>query len=126
GQTNFHRQLLIGFMDENADDDYNLGYDGEIIDIQPNDSYFQSGNYKLVIQGVGYFNSNASYPLTVKSNQNGPVSFMIDNLENFNPNQPIYIHDNSNNSYHDIRLSNFSVIIPAGEITSRFSLRFSN
>lgn len=126
GNTNFHRQLLLGFMNENADDNYNLGYDGEIIDIQPNDIYFQSGTYKLVIQGVGYFNINASYALNIKSSQAGIVNFMIDGLENFDANQPIYIHDNSNNSYHNIRISTLSVNIPAGDITNRFSLRFSN
>lgn len=124
--TNFHRQLLIGFMNENANDEYNLGYDGEIIDLQPDDVYFQTGNYKLVIQGVGYFYSNAIYPLTVKSSQSGTVTFMIDGLENFDLNQPIYIHDNTNDSYNDIRTSNFTVVLPAGEINDRFSLRFSN
>jgi hypothetical protein len=126
GSTNYHRQLLIGFMNEHADDSYNLGYDAEIIDIQPNDIYFQAGSYKLVIQGVGFFNINNSYPLTLKSSQTGLVNFMIDGLENFDPNQPIYIHDNSNNTYYNLRTSNASITIPAGEITNRFSLRFSN
>ena len=78
-------------MNEHADDNFNLGYDAEIIDIQPNDIYFQAGIYKLVIQGVGYFNSNNSYPLTVKSSQTGEVNFMLDGLENFDAIQPIYI-----------------------------------
>ncbi|MCA1965795.1 MAG: T9SS type A sorting domain-containing protein, partial [Flavobacterium sp.] len=123
---NSHRQLLIGFMNENADHNYNNGYDGEIIDAQTNDIYFQLDNYKLVIQGVGHFNTNAIYPLTVKSSQTGTVNFMIDGLENFDLNQPIYIHDNTNDSYNDIRTSNFSVVLPAGEFSGRFSLRFSN
>ncbi|MCK6607737.1 MAG: choice-of-anchor D domain-containing protein, partial [Flavobacterium sp.] len=126
GATNFHRQLLIGFMNENANDDYNLGYDGEIIDIQPDDAYFQLDNYKLVIQGVGYFNTNAIYPITIKSSQTGTVNFMLDGTENFDLNQPIYIHDNTNDSYNDIRTSNFSVVLSSGEINGRFSLRFSN
>lgn len=126
GTTNSHRQLLIGFMNENADDSHNLGYDGEIIDIQPDDIYFRCGNYNLVIQGVGYFNANASYPLTLKSSQAGLVNIMIDSLENFDLNQPIYIHDNSNNSYHDITASNLSIMLPAGETANRFSLRFTN
>lgn len=126
GSTNFHRQLLLGFMNEYANDDFNLGYDGEIIDLQSDDAYFQVGNHKLVIQGVGFFNANAIYPITVKSSQSGTVNFMIDGLENFDLNQPIYIHDNSNNNYHNIRLTNYSITIPAGEIANRFSLRFSN
>lgn len=126
GSTNSHRQLLIGFMNENADESYNNGYDGEIIDVQTNDIYFQLDNYKLVIQGVGNFNTNAIYPLTVKSSQTGIVNFMIDGIENFDLNQPIYIHDSTNDSYNNIRLTNYSVVLPAGEISGRFSLRFSN
>ncbi len=126
GSTNFHRQLLIGFMNENADDGYNLGYDGEIIDVQPDDAYFQSGNYKLVIQGVGYFNINAIYPITIKSGQLGSVSFILEGVENLDLNQPIYIHDTVTNSYNDLRLTNYIVTIPAGTLNNRFSLRFSN
>lgn len=126
GSTNFHRQLLIGFMNENADDGYNLGYDGEIIDVQPDDAYFQSGNYKLVIQGVGYFNINAIYPITIKSSQLGSVSFILEGVENLDLNQPIYIHDTVTNSYNDLRLTNYIVTIPAGTLNNRFSLRFSN
>lgn len=126
GSNNSHRQLLIGFMNEYADHNYNNGYDGEVIDVQTNDIYFKLENYKLVIQGVGSFNSSATYPLTVKSSQTGTVNFMLEGVENFDLNQPIYIHDNTNDSYNDIRLSNFSLVLPAGEISDRFSLRFSN
>jgi len=126
GCTNMHRQLLLGFMNQYADDNYNPGYDGEILDPQPNDIYFPLGNINLIIQGVGYFNNTNIYPLTVISNQTGLVKFMIDNLENFDPNQPIYIHDNLTDSYYDIRTNLLEITIPAGVIASRFSLRFYN
>ena len=51
---------------------------------------------------------------------------MIDGLENFDPNQPIYIHDNSNDSFYNLRGTTVSLTIPAGEIMNRFTLRFSN
>ena len=121
-----HRQLLLGFMNQYADENYNPGYDGEILDPQPNDAYFALGNINLIIQGVGYFNTANSYPLTVVSNQSGLIKFMIDDLENFDSNQPIYIHDNLTDTYHDISNSMFEIIVPAGIISSRFSLRFYN
>ena len=126
GCTNMHRQLLLGFMNQYADENYNPGYDGEILDPQPNDAYFALGNINLIIQGVGYFNTANSYPLTVVSNQSGLIKFMIDDLENFDSNQPIYIHDNLTDTYHDISNSMFEIIVPAGIISSRFSLRFYN
>jgi hypothetical protein len=36
----FHRQLLLGFMNEAATDGIDLGYDGYQIDTQENDMYF--------------------------------------------------------------------------------------
>ena len=126
GCTNMHRQLLLGFMNQYTDDNYNPGYDGEILDPQPNDAYFALGSINLIIQGVGYFNTANIYPLTVVSNQSGLIKFMIDDLENFDSNQPIYIHDNLTDTYHDISNSMFEIIVPAGIISSRFSLRFYN
>jgi hypothetical protein len=43
----------------------------------------------LIIQ-VGYFDKSSSYP-GKKTDAPGEVQFLIDELENFDPNQPIYI-----------------------------------
>jgi len=126
GSTNLHRQLLLGFMNQYADNNYNPGYDGEIMDPQNNDAYFQLGNIRLMIQGEGYFNASNIYPLTVVSSQTGVVKFMLNEIENFDSNQPVYIHDNLTDTYFDIRNNTFEVTIPEGTITSRFSLRFTN
>lgn len=123
--TNYHRQILLGFMNENATNGYDAGYDGIHIDIQPNDMCFINGTTKLTIQGDGFFNAQTIYPLFVVANVAGTVKFMIDGLENFDPQQAIYIYDNDTNTYHDIRNESFEVVIPEGENSSRFSLRFT-
>lgn len=125
GPTNLHRQLLLGFMNENADEGFNLGYDAEMLDVQSNDAYFQLADQKLQIQGVGQFNPYASYPLTLKATVSGTAKFMIDNLEDFDTNQDIYIYDSETNLYYDIKNAVAEIEIPSGEIASRFSLRFS-
>lgn len=125
GITNLHRQLLLGFMNENADEGFNLGYDAEMLDVQSNDAYFQLADQKLQIQGVGQFNAYASYPLTLKATASGTAKFMIDNLEDFDTNQDIYIYDSETELYYNIKNSVAEIEIPAGEIASRFSLRFS-
>ncbi|ESU26941.1 cell surface calcium-binding acidic-repeat protein [Flavobacterium limnosediminis JC2902] len=124
GVTNLHRQLLLGFMKRNADAGFNFGYDGEILDTQSSDMYFPLEGKKLQIQGVGSFNINSIYPLTVINETPGTVKFMIDDLENFRGNQRIYIHDNLTNIYHDISDSILQLSLPSGEIASRFTLRF--
>ncbi|ESU26939.1 cell surface calcium-binding acidic-repeat protein [Flavobacterium limnosediminis JC2902] len=125
GVTNLHRQLLLGFMNENADDNFNLGYDAEVLDIQTNDMYFQLGDRKLLIQGVGHFNTARIIPLTIQSSTAGTVKFMIDGIENFDNGQPIYIYDKVTDSYHDIRNHIFELWLPAGTTASRFTLRFT-
>jgi 3-deoxy-D-arabino-heptulosonate 7-phosphate (DAHP) synthase len=94
------------------------------IDDFPN-VYFLNGDNQLVIQGEGYFDTNASYPLGVKTDAEGKVKFMIDGLENFDINQNIFIYDSTDNSYHNIKNENYEVVI-AGENNDRFSLRFTD
>jgi hypothetical protein len=124
--NNFHRQVLLGFMNEKATDGMDYGYDAINIDDHPNDMYFVNGENKLVIQGVGFFDANASFPLGVKTNIEGKVSFIVDALENFNAQQPVFIYDNLTNTYNDIRNRLFEVTLPVGENNTRFSLRFTD
>jgi hypothetical protein len=51
---------------------------------------------------------------------------MIDALENFSPEQAIFIHDNVSDTYHSIRGQAYEVILPIGKNDSRFSLRFTD
>jgi len=122
----YHRQVLLGFMNEKATSGMDYGYDAINIDDFPNDMYFLVGENQLVIQGVGYFDTNTSLPIGVKADTEGKVSFVIDALENFAPEQAIFIHDNLTDTYHNIREQAYEVILPAGTNDSRFSLRFSD
>jgi hypothetical protein len=88
-------------MNEKATAGIDAGYDGLNIDDFPN-MYFLNGDNQLVIQGEGYFDTNASYPLGVKTDAEGKV--MIDGLENFDINQNIFIYDSTDSSYHNIKM----------------------
>ena len=102
------------------------GYDALNIDDFPNDMFFLVEDNQLVIQGVGAFDVNTSLPFGVKADAEGKVSFVIDALENFDPDQPIFIHDNLTDTYHNIRETKFEINLPAGENNTRFSLRFKD
>lgn len=124
--TNFHRQILIGFMNEKATSGLDYGYDSLLFDEQADDMYFTNNNAKLIIQGESYFNYNSIYPISVKATTAGNVKFTLDGLENFDSNQAIYIHNNLTNTYHDLRDGIYEVSILAGTNDSQFSLRFNN
>lgn len=124
--NNYHKQILIGFMNQYATSDYDNGYDGINIETPSNDLYFINGNNKLNIQGEGYFNVNNIFPMGVKTEQNGIVKFVIDGKENFNDNQDIFIYDNVTGTYNNINNNDFEINLPAGLYENRFSLRFAN
>ncbi|MFN3967858.1 LamG-like jellyroll fold domain-containing protein [Flavobacterium sp.] len=123
---NYHRQILLGFMNENASPDFDNGYDALSIETLTNDMYFINGDTKLNIQGDGYFNANNIYPLGVKNETEGMVKFVVDDKENFEENQDIFIYDNETQTYHDIKSQDFEINLPSGTYETRFSLRFFN
>jgi hypothetical protein len=124
--NNYHRQVLLGFMNKKATSGMDYGYDAINIDDFPSDMYFLVGENQLVIQGVGFFDANTSLPIGVKTAVEGKVSFIVDALENFSPEQPIFIYDSLTDTYNDIRSGLFEVNMPVGINNTRFSLRFTN
>ncbi|MBP6558034.1 MAG: T9SS type A sorting domain-containing protein, partial [Flavobacterium sp.] len=124
--NSYHRQVLLGFMNERATSEIDYGYDALNIDDFSNDMYFLVGENQLVIQGVGHFDENTDLPIGVKADAEGKVSFVIDALENFAPEQAVFIYDNLTDTYHNIREQAYEVDLPAGTNDSRFSLRFKD
>jgi hypothetical protein len=122
--NNFHRQLLIGFMDEKATDGLDRGYDGYQIDTQSNDSYFLINDSQYTIQGVGAFDDAKTYPLGVTTDLAGMVKFMVDDTEFLPLNQKIYVHDKETSQYYDITGKAAEITLPAGTYNSRFELTF--
>ena len=122
----YHRQVLLGFMNEKASSGIDYGYDGLSLDELPNDMYFVNGDKQLVIQGEGYFNEDTSYPIGIKTDVAGTVTFIIDALENFVGQQKVYIYDDETKSYNEIQKNEYEVNVPAGVNNSRFSLCFKD
>ncbi|AWG21595.1 hypothetical protein FFWV33_08645 [Flavobacterium faecale] len=124
--VNFHRQVLLGFMDDKATSGFDYGYDAYNLDAFPNDMSLYNNGYKLVIQGEGYYNKNNRFPLAVQADQTGKVIFSLDGKENFDNIDNFYIYDKATNYYHNIKASTYEVTIDAGEYLDRFALTFTN
>ena len=124
--ANYHRQSLLGFMNENASKELDYGYDGLNIDNFANDMYFLCGKNKLAIQGVGYFKKEDTFPIGVKTNIAGKVTFSIDELENFEKKQKVYIYDKESKIYHNIKGQVFEIVLPVGQFDNRFLLCFKD
>lgn len=123
--TNFHRGLLLGFMNENADDRINHGYDAEQAEISSNDLYFIQDSVQLNIQGVGYFNPAAVYPLGIKVSNPGRVIFKLDEATFLQAGANVYLYDKKSKIYHDLLETAPEIEMEPGTYNTRFSLRFS-
>lgn len=123
---NFHRQVLLAFMDEKANSEINDGYDALNIDDSPSDMYLLKEENELAIEGEGYFDTNASYPIGIRNEVAGKISFNIDSLENFDESQNVYIFDKETNTYNSIKNTMYEVELPEGTFNDRFVLHFSS
>ena len=122
----FHRQVLLAFMDEKANSEMNDGYDAYNIDDSPSDMYLLNAENELAIEGEGYFDERSSYPIGVRVEKTGKVSFVLDGLENFDKNQSIFIYDKSDDTYHNIKDALYEVELGKGTFNDRFYLRFTD
>lgn len=122
----YKHQIAIGFMQDNATEEIDYGYDAKLRDTDPNQFYFMHPDEKLLIQGVGYFDEDKNYPLGVISEFQGRYTFSIDHIKNLDENTPVYLYDNEKQIYHNLRKSDYLVNLSKGEHNTRFSLRFKN
>lgn len=120
----FHRELLIGFMNEEATEGVDVGYDAYQIDTQNNDSYFLINDLEYTIQGVGAFDVSKTYPLGVKVDAPGAVQFMVDAIEFLPTNTYVSIHDMETSTYYDIINGVAEINLVAGTFNNRFELTF--
>ena len=121
----YHRQILVG-VDENATNDFDLGYDALLNETNNEDMFWQVNDAKLIIQAVNSFDVQQILPLGIKTSKNGLVKLSIDKLENFDDNITIQIHDKELNTYHNLRDGHYEVYLTSGNYLNRFEIRFSS
>lgn len=119
------RHLLVG-SDASTSNDFDLGYDAIMIDVNNEDMYWSFSNEKFVIQAVEHFNEDQIIPMGVKVANAGTSTIKIENLENIGATVSIYLFDSETGLYHDLRSTDFQINLPIGEFNNRFSLRFTS
>jgi len=125
-QEELHHPIVIGFMNDKATEALDYGYDAKRYEFLPNQFYFVHTEADLLIQGVGQFDENNTYPLGVIVKTSGNITFELNEVENLSASQSIYIYDNERQVYHDLNKNNYSVNLNEGVHNTRFSLRFKN
>lgn len=121
------RQLLLGFTPDNAaSDDVDYGYDAANPDTFNNDASWIINNQPYVIQGVGEFDIDKTYPIGLFLSDSGDISFNLFGLENFQNDINVYIYDAQEDSYTAINDVDFNNTVTSGNHTDRFFIAFKD
>ena len=121
----YHRQIVVG-IDENASNEFDLGYDAFMADINEEDMYWIFNNNKFVIQGVNTIDAAQEFALGLKVKQAGLIKIKIDALEKIDPTLNLYIKDNTTDETYKINNKPFEIDLDEGTYDDRFALVFQS
>lgn len=117
------RQLALTFIPHATD-----GVDRGIDALSPdpdltNDVYFFLENERYVIEGI-QFDVAKRVPLGVSVNNNTSFKFNLMQAVDFDENQPVYLYDALDGSYHNLRQNDYEVTLATGIYNNRFEITF--
>ncbi len=120
----YTRQMVMNFHDS-ATDGFDYGLEGRSPGLLSSDAHWTIDDMPYVIQALK-FDTTITIPLTVISEDSQPINFRIVDIQNFDANQPIYIHDIETNEYANLRDGVYSINLPTGTYTDKYEITFTN
>jgi hypothetical protein len=124
--STIHRQLLLT-IDPNASMNYDHAFDGIQVDQQREDMAFILGTDYLTIQGIDALNINYELPLMIKLRSMGTITIKLDEVQNVDPTQQIFLKDAVLATYTDLMSGDYtSPSLAAGTNTTRYSIVFED
>lgn len=121
----YTRQILQNFH-HTATDDFDYGLEIESPEGVNSDAHWILNDKPYVAQAYN-FDKDLKIPLVVKVNDdNKLIRFRIFDVQNFNPNQSIYLHDMETDVYIDLTQENYEVNLEMGDYSNRFEITFVN
>ena len=124
--STIYRQVLLT-VDPNATMGYDNAFDGLQIDEQREDMAFVLGNQNLSIQGINAIDLAVELPLMVKLQASGSFTIQLDDVQNIDPTQQIFLKDAVANTYTDLMNGAYvSPTLSAGTNNTRYSIVFTD
>ncbi|AXP81547.1 hypothetical protein CJ739_2474 [Mariniflexile rhizosphaerae] len=118
---------IIGLgYDEKTTNGYDRGYDAKSYDSFKNDLYWVLNNERLVIQALPEIHIEDQLPLGIKVSDAGLYKFSISNMENVPDDLNIYLVDNIQNNYYNLRDGDVQLFLNSGTKSNQFSMAFKN
>jgi hypothetical protein len=121
------KQLLVGYV-ANATDNFDHGYDGEIIEAGNAVSFYSIlDNKKLGIQGKALpFELADEIPLGFNTANAGTYQVSLSAWDGIFENQAVYLEDRLLQIFHNLKDTPYSFVSESGTFDSRFVLRYAD
>ncbi|NNC51203.1 MAG: T9SS type A sorting domain-containing protein [Flaviramulus sp.] len=122
----FFKENVIAFRESTPDNyKYNRFFDGININELSSDAYLISDEKELVIKSINY-DETTRLPLGLKaSKDNTEFKIEIHKIKNIPQNVNVYIFDNLDNSYTDVKNGTFDITVDEGVYNDRFEVTFA-
>ncbi|PWI31542.1 hypothetical protein DI383_02425 [Flavobacteriaceae bacterium LYZ1037] len=121
------RPLLLAFTPNNeATEGVDYGYDAKNSDYFPSDMSFVIDNENYVIQGVGEFQIDNMYPISIELGTSGTIEIELTDLENFDEEVDVFVYDALLGTYSRINTVNYQIALDAGSHADRYFIAFKN
>ncbi len=123
----YYKENVIAFRSSTPNNNtLNRFYDGTNVHALNSDAYLISENHELTIKSINY-DEATRIPFGLKAEyDNMPFSININQLKDIPENVNIYVYDNVNNTYVNIKNNPFDIILDKGTYNNRFEITFSN
>jgi hypothetical protein len=123
----YYNESVIAFRANGSETIFKPGFDAKIAQKLKTDTYLITGtNKELAIKSIAY-DVDAKIPFGIIAEDDlSTFSITINSLDNVSDNVDVYLYDNLNNSYTDIRNGTFDITLDAGTYNDRFEVVFKN
>ena len=121
-----YKQLLVGYI-ENATNDFDNGFDGEILEAGNSASFYSVlDEKKLAIQGRNVdFMVEDQVPLGFRITTSGSFEINLSDFDGLFETQEVYLEDTMLNVIHNLKESAYTFWSEEGTFDSRFVVRFT-
>ncbi|HEX8269889.1 MAG TPA: hypothetical protein VF581_08345 [Flavobacterium sp.] len=118
-------EMLLGYV-QGATNEIDTRYDGAVFPAgNVVGLYSIQSDQKFSIQGRALpFNQNDIIPMGYTTTIAGSFSLGLENFDGLFDSQLVYLVDKLDNSYHNLKLSDYTFTTAAGTFDNRFELRF--
>lgn len=120
----FSRPVVL-VLEHTATEGFDRGMEAENADDFTTDAGFYLNGKNYVIDAVSFAPTRV-VPMVVKMEEASTIGFYLSETLEFPEDQPVYIHDLADDSYHNLRESAYLVDVAQGTDTTRFKLCFQN